>query len=261
MTRAIADRPSDAEVIATACRQADAAVLAIEVSGDPHEAGRGDVPVPVDLVHLFEAQAFLLVPSECAAIAAAAPRPEGIPAMVEITDCAPIDLRERVRALVWLNGTVHAVPREFERDLAAEIAVEHPDGGLLDIGHGRSMMRLQVDNAVVAGSSGASHVSATHLAAAVPDPFWEYEAAWLAHLEADHADIVAQLVRTLPHHLTTGRVRPLGLDRFGIRFRVEAADGDSDVRLSFPHPVTDVGELSRALHSIAGCPLANSRFD
>lgn len=257
MTRAITDRPSDAEVIATACRRADAAMLAVE---DPAHTSSNE-PTPVDLVHLFESQAFLLVPSDCEAIIMAGDAADGVPAMVEITDCAPIDLRERVRSLVWLNGTAHAVPRNLERDLAVEIATEHPNGGLLDIGHGRSMIRLQVDRAVVASSSGAAAVAAGELAVADPDPFWEYEGEWIAHLDADHADVVGQLARKLPRDLRKGRVRPLGLDRFGIRFRVEGADGDADVRLPFPRPVTDVGELSRALRSLAGCPFMNSLPD
>ncbi|MGC4933108.1 DUF2470 domain-containing protein [Gordonia sp. DT30] len=254
MTRAITDRPSDAEAIATACRRASTAILAVEDPGRP----AGSEPAPVDLIHLFESQAFLLVPSDCAVLDLATHTVDGVPAMVEITDCAPIDLRERVRSLIWLSGTAHAVPCELERDLAVEIAAEHPEGSLLDIGHGRSMIRLQVGSAVVAGSSGAAAVSATELAAAVPDPFWSYESEWLVHLDADHADVVGRLARKLPGDLRKGRVRPLGLDRFGIRFRVEGADGDADVRLPFPRPVDDVGELSRALRSLAGCPFLNS---
>ncbi|MEP9417207.1 DUF2470 domain-containing protein [Gordonia sp. VNQ95] len=263
MTRAITDRPSDAEVIATACRRADSAMLAVEVAGrtPASDAAHPGGPTTVGLVHLFESQAFLLVPTDSEVIELASGSPEGVPAMVEITDCAPIDLRERVRSLVWLNGTAHAVPRDLERDLALEIAADHPDGGLLDIGHGRSMIRLQVDNAVVASSSGAACVQASELALADPDPFWEYEGDWIAHLDSDHADVVGQLARKLPRDLRNGRVRPLGLDRFGIRFRVEGSDGDADVRLPFPRPVNDVSELSRALRSLAGCPFMNSLPD
>ncbi|WLP92766.1 DUF2470 domain-containing protein [Gordonia sp. NB41Y] len=258
MTRAITDRPSDAEVIATACRRAGAAMIAVETTG-----GGAPTPAPasVDLVHLFESQAFLLIPTDSDIIPLAGNSPDGVPAMVEITDCAPIELRERVRSLIWLNGTAHPVPRDLERDLALEIATEHPNGGLLDIGHGRSMIRLQVDTAVVASSSGAACVPAAELAVADPDPFWEYEGEWIAHLDADHADMVGQLARRLPRDLRRGRVRPLGLDRFGIRFRIEGIDGDSDVRLPFPRPVADVAELSRALRSLAGCPFMNSLPD
>lgn len=260
MTRAITDRPTDAEVIATACRRASQAIIAVE-STAPAAVRPGVGPTAVDLVHLFESQAFLLVPTDSPIIELAAENVEGVPAMVEITDYAPIDLRERVRSLIWLNGSAHEVPRDLERDLAIEIATEHPSGGLLDIGHGRSMVRLQVDTAVVASSSGAASVRAADLCNADPDPFWEYESEWIAHLDSDHADVVGQLARRLPPELRDGRVRPLGLDRFGIRFRVEGTGGDSDVRIPFPRPVNDVVELSRALRNLAGCPFMNSLPD
>ncbi|MAU80681.1 MAG: DUF2470 domain-containing protein [Gordonia sp.] len=251
MTRALTDRPSDAELIQTACRQVSVATLAVE----------GAEPTPVNVVHLFESQAFVLVPTDGDAVTLAGDCPDGIAAMVEVTDCAPIDLRERVRSLVWLNGTLHAVPTNLERDLAVEIATEHPDDGLLDLGHGSSMLRLQIDSAVIATSAGAASVPSAELAGATPDPFWEYEGDWIAHLDSDHADLVGQLVRRLPRDMRDGRVRPLGLDRFGIRFRIEGRGGDSDVRLPFKRPVSDVHELSQALRTLAGCPFLNSLPD
>ncbi len=251
MTRALTDRPSDAELVATACRRVSNAMLAVA----------GSDPTPVDVVHLFESQAFVLVATGSEPMMLATEAADGLPAMLEITDCAPIDLREPVRSLIWLNGQLHPVPANLERELAIEIATEHPDDGLLDIGHGSSMLRLQVDTAVIATASGAASVSAADLADAAPDPFWEYESDWIAHLDSAHADIVGQLARRLPRHLRRGRVRPLGLDRFGIRFRIEGSDGDADVRLPFPHPVDDVTELSRALRNLAGCPFMNSLPD
>ncbi|MEE4023978.1 DUF2470 domain-containing protein [Gordonia sp. PKS22-38] len=251
MTHAVTDRPSDAELIQTACRQVGGATLAVE----------GAETTTVNVVHLFESQAFLLVPTDGEAMTLAGECSDGLAAMVEVTDCAPIDLRERVRSLVWLNGSLHAVPANLERDLAVEIAAEHPDDGLLDLGHGYSMLRLQIDNAVIATSAGAASVGSVELAGAAPDPFWEFESDWIAHLDADHADLVGQLARRLPRDMRSGRVRPLGLDRFGIRFRVEAPAGDSDVRVPFARPVSDVYELSQALRTLAGCPFMNSLPD
>ena len=106
MTRAVTDRPTDAEVIATACRRAGSAMLAVESPVEPsqsalhsHEADLA-TPTQVDLVHLFDTQAFILVPTGGPAMRAAVESPDGLPAMVEVTDCAPIDLRERVRSLI-----------------------------------------------------------------------------------------------------------------------------------------------------------------
>ena len=61
--------------------------------------------------------------------------------------------------------------------------------------------------------------------------------------------------------LSRRRVRPLGLDRYGVRLRVEGggADGgdDHDVRLPFPEPVHDITGLGRAIRLLMGCPFVN----
>ena len=249
MSKIATARPSDAELIRTACMRVTEAMLAIE----------GSEPSPVTMVHLYDSQAFVLVPSDSAACALAwQAGSAGLPAMVEVTDLAPIELREQVRSLIWLNGALHSVPSDLERDLACEIATDHPSAGLLDIGHGYSLLRLNLTSAVLANSSGAASVSTPDLSAAAPDPFWELEADWVAHLDEDHADLVTALSSRLPAELREGQVRPLGIDRFGVRLRIEGPDSDSDVRLSFPRPVHDVFELSRALRALAGCPYINS---
>lgn len=234
--------PCDAELIQTACRRAHEGTLSVD----------GCTPVAVGMVHLFESEAFMVVPDDAPVHELAERALDGVPAMLELADCAPISLRERVRSLIWLSGTVHSVPAPLERDLAVEIAGDHPDARLLDIGHGYCLLRLHLDNAVIATSQGAGSVNADTLAAASPDPFWEYEGQWISHLEADHQDLVYRLASKFPEHLQRGRVRPLGLDRFGITFRVETPSSDSDVRLPFDRPVSKVTELSAALHELVG---------
>ena len=54
-----------------------------------------------------------------------------------------------------------------------------------------------------------------------------------------------------------GRVRPLGLDRYGVQLRVENDEGDHDVRLAFAKPVDDVTGLSQAIRILMGCPFLN----
>lgn len=232
--------PCDAERIATACRRAHEGTLSVD----------GCAPATVAMVHLFESEAFMVVPDDGPARELAATALGGIPAMLELADCAPISLRERVRSLIWLSGRVHAVPSELERELAVEIAGDHPDARLLDVGHGHCLLRLHVDSAVIATAAGASSVDAGALSIAEPDPFWEYESQWLSHLDADHQDLVYRLASLFPEHLQRGRIRPLGLDRFGITFRVETATSDDDVRLSFGRPCAGVGDLSAALHEL-----------
>jgi hypothetical protein len=57
--------------------------------------------------------------------------------------------------------------------------------------------------------------------------------------------------------LRSGDVRSLGVDRYGMRLRVESADGDSDVRLPFRKPVDDVIGLGQAIRVLMGCPFVN----
>ena len=110
---------------------------------------------------------------------------------------------------------------------------------------------------VVADATGAEPVGVDDLLAARPDPFCEFESAWLCHLDPDHPDVVARLAGQLPAPLRRGQVRPLGLDRYGVRFRVESHDGDHDVRLPFHKPVDDMTGLSQAIRVLMGCPFVN----
>ena len=79
----------------------------------------------------------------------------------------------------------------------------------------------------------------------------------LWHLATAHNDVVARLVSRLPAPLRRGQVRPLGLDRYGVRFRVEDNDGDRDIRLPFHKPVDDMTGLSQAIRVLMGCPFLN----
>lgn len=241
--------PTTAERMRSASARATDAVLAVA----------GTDPVVTSLHHLrTDGTAILVAPSESAATALAWQYgPGGLPAVLELTDYAPLTLREPVRSLVWLRGNLVAVPDDRARRLADDVAAENPHPALLDLGHGAALLTLRLESAVVADSSGAESVTVDALLAATPDPFWDVETAWLQHLEEDHADLVEMLARRLPPTLRAGRVRPLGIDRYGVRLRIEGAAGDHDVRLDFTEPVDDALALSQALRILVGCPFVN----
>ncbi len=90
-----------------------------------------------------------------------------------------------------------------------------------------------------------------------PDPFCEIESTLLWHLTTAHNDVVARLVSRLPAPLRRGQVRPLGLDRYGVRFRIEDGGRDQDIRLPFHKPVDDMTGLSQAIRVLMGCPFSN----
>ncbi len=157
--------------------------------------------------------------------------------MVEVVDVAPVPLRESVRGLLWITGQLTALPLSEARSVALTIAAVRPDPRLLDLGHGATLLRLEPVSMVIADADG------TH-----------EEAGWLRRLELSHTEVVHTLRRHLPEHLRGGHLRPLGLDRYGLRLRVESIDGDHDVRLAFSRPIETLGELSEELRRMVGCP-------
>jgi hypothetical protein len=193
------------------------------------------------------------------AAAWAAPRGE-VSAMVELADTAPVPLREPVRGLLWFTGWIRALSDDEARRAAITVAEERPDPRLLDVGHGATMLQLLPASLVVADAEGTESLTIDEFQAATPDPFCVYEAEWLRHLELAHTDVVSLLGRHLPDELRGGHIRPLGLDRFGLRLRVEASDADHDVRLAFEQPVSTTAELASELRRLVGCPfLAETR--
>lgn len=253
--------PTTAERIRSACARAGGALLAIE------KGGAHDDPVPTPIHHLMDDGSFALaLPAERER------EPErpvaGSQALLELTDYAPLPLREPVRSLVWVRGRLRAVQPAAILSTLDAIAAECPDPALLGVDTPRcapsggteqryTLLRLEIDSVVVTDATGAEPVTVEDLLAARPDPFCALESSLLWHLDTAHSDVVARLVSRLPAPLRRGHVRPLGLDRYGVRFRIEGDDRDHDVRLPFHKPVDDMTGLSQAIRVLMGCPFIN----
>jgi Protein of unknown function (DUF2470) len=252
-----APAPTTAERIRSTCVRACGAMLAIE----------GVEPTASAVHHLLDDGSFAITVPIRGAVAGAVVAAEtaGVQAVLEMTDYAPLPLREPVRSLVWIRGRVRAVPDAEVPELLDLIATEDPNPALLQVntadesdGDTRlTLVRLEVESVVVADSTGAEAVGVGALLQARPDPFCVMESCWLQHLEVAHRDVVDRLADRLPTTLRRGRVRPLGLDRYGVRLRVENEEGDHDVRLAFAKPVDDVTGLSQAIRILMGCPFLN----
>ncbi|MGH4022986.1 MAG: DUF2470 domain-containing protein [Pseudonocardiaceae bacterium] len=199
----------------------------------------------------------VVLPEEHSVIIAAraAPRHE-LPAMVELADNAPVSLRQPVRGLLWITGWLRPLDPDAARAAAVTMAERRPDPRLLDIGHGARVLRLHAASIVLADGEGTESVPPEEFTRAAPDPFCGFERAWLRHLEDGHPDVFSQLLRHIPASLRhpAARVRPLGLDRFGLRLRVEVDSADRDIRLCFSRPVMDTGDLGREIKQLLGCP-------
>lgn len=263
-------RPTTAERIRTVCARAGTGLLAVEPERHPkrHPEQAPERPIATPLHHLMRDGSFVLaVPGERAA-AARYGSGGGSQALLELTDYAPLPLREPVRSLVWIRGRLRQVPWGSVTSVLDEIATENPDPTLLQVHTPRSgsalkqenryaLLRLETESVVVTDPTGAAPVGVAELLAARPDPFCEIESTLLWHLTTAHGDVVARLVSRLPSQLRRGPIRPLGLDRYGVQFRVEGDDGDRDIRLPFHRPVDDMNGLGQAIRVLMGCPFVN----
>jgi Protein of unknown function (DUF2470) len=183
--------------------------------------------------------------------------PGEVAVMLELTDRAPVDLREPVRGLLWITGWLWLPEPRAARRMAVQVADVRPQDRLLDLGHGATLACLDPCSAVLTDGEGCAALRPVDLAAARPDPFCRMEERWLSHLEDAHPEVFPALARHLPPGLARGaRVRPLGVDRAGLRLRVEAPDRDHDVRLSWPDGATTPDELREQLYRLVGCPYA-----
>ncbi|MFT7835408.1 DUF2470 domain-containing protein [Saccharothrix sp. BKS2] len=180
-------------------------------------------------------------------------------AVLEVADHAPVPLREPVRGLLWITGWLRTLDPREAREAGLEVAEDRPDPRLLDVGHGVSVLRLTPASLVVADAESTTSLRLDLFAQAEPDPFATHEDHWLRHLELSHRDVVGLLAQHLPEHLRGGHVRPLGLDRFGLRLRVEMSDEDHDVRIAFSRSVGTSQELAVELRRLMGCPFLAQR--
>jgi hypothetical protein len=228
--------------------------------GEAALVGTGAPGPVVPLVHHVQADgsAILLLPDDSPVLAQIRESERGeLPVMLELTDRAPVELREPVRALLWISGWLR-VPDAGSARRAALLAADataHP--ALLDLGHGATLVKLAPSSAVLADAEGTAALAPVDLAAARPDPFCRMENHWLSHLEDAHPDVFDALARHLPaplRHTLGARVRPLGVDRCGLRLRVETAEGDHDVRLAWQEEATTADALRIQLGLLVGCP-------
>ncbi|QUC58358.1 DUF2470 domain-containing protein [Streptomyces sp. A2-16] len=181
------------------------------------------------------------VPEDSTLVAAAICAPRGEPsAVLEFADVAPVPVRSRIRARLWIAGWF--VP-----------------------GDGR--LEFKATRLVLRRPSGAVVVDLDEFAAAVPDPLATAEARLLTHLADCHPDAVERLTRLVDPDSLHGavRVQPLAVDRHGLTLRIERARTHGDVRLPFHAPADDVARLTERMHvllnqaSAATCPRALQR--
>ncbi|MGY1590984.1 DUF2470 domain-containing protein [Geodermatophilus sp. SYSU D00708] len=162
-----------------------------------------------------------------------------------VSDRSPVPLRDSLRAQLWLSGWLRPVHPVDQRAASLEFADVRPAEHLLDVGREALLLRLDLAEVVVREGERCAEVSPPEYAAARPDPLAGVEAAMLRHLDRDHPEALALLRGCIPAEELGPRdvVRPLGIDRFGYRLRIERPTSSRDLRIPFPRPLTCPGQL------------------
>ncbi|MEU6658962.1 DUF2470 domain-containing protein [Streptomyces sp. NPDC046821] len=182
-----------------------------------------------------EGEIRILPPDDGVLSAAVLCAPHGEPtALVEFADAAPVPVRDRIRARLWISGTLV------------------PDG---------DEFVLRPERAVLWTRTGHTGIPLDELALAAPDPLTAAESRLLTHLADSHPEAVEQLTRLVDADSLQGvvRVQPLAVDRHGLTLRLERVRGQADVRLTFHTPADDLTQLNERMHALLSSAHAISR--
>ncbi|MGP2437800.1 DUF2470 domain-containing protein [Streptomyces sp. JW3] len=188
-----------------------------------------------------DGRVLLQVPEDSALLGAAICAPRGEPsAVLEFADVAPVPVRGRIRARLWMAGWM---------------AVEE------------GQLAFHPTRVVLREPAGSAVVDRDEFTTAKPDPLATAEARLLTHLADCHGDAVERLTRLVDPDSLHGvvRVRPLAVDRHGLTLRIERAGAHGDVRLPFHAPADDVSQLTERMHALltqasaTACPRALQR--
>jgi hypothetical protein len=143
------------------------------------------------------------------------------------------------------------VPAEHQHEAVLAFADVAPCDVLLDVGLTATLLRLDVADVVVEGCGRRIELSPEEYAAARPDPVAVAEADVLA---ATGASMAALLRRVRLWAGTDDCVHVLGVDRYGVTFRVLSAGEFYDLRVPFGAEVATPDDVPEAVRQLTQCP-------
>ncbi|MGY1795840.1 DUF2470 domain-containing protein [Geodermatophilus sp. SYSU D00525] len=234
-------RPSPAERARTVAARASAAL---------HAVGVGAVEVTVSGT-TAAGQVLVVVPADGRLATALRTSPLGdLPARLTVTDRTPFPVQHPVRGQVELSGWLTPVHPAGVQAALLDLAEVRPTDALLDVGLGAALLRLDLAEVLLTDAGTTCEVEPEDFADARPDPVCADESG----LAAAHAGALGSLLgRVQAWAGPRDDVRLLGLDRHGVRFRVEARRSCYDLRVPFRVPLSAGEGLAAALDTLLAC--------
>jgi len=193
----------------------------------------------------------LVVPTEGAVTAALRESPLGdVPARLTVTDRTPVPLPHPVRGLVELSGWIQTVAEYDVTRLVLEFADAHPCDSLFDVGLSATLLRLDLAEVHLEEAGGTTEVEREDFLAARPDPVSRAE----NDLMVDQCEALTRLAGRVQRRVGLhDHVRLLGLDRFGVRYRVQGRSGCYDLRVPFDRPLDGPAGFADAVAGLLTC--------
>jgi putative heme iron utilization protein len=103
----------------------------------------------------------------------------------------------------------------------------------------------------VGGYGRMDSASGADYAAAEPDPITPLAAGAIAHLNADHAEALVAMARTLGGYPDASAATCTGVDRYGLNLRIVTDRGVAHPRIGYAAPIASIDELRSATVELA----------
>jgi hypothetical protein len=193
----------------------------------------------------------LVVPTSGEVTAALEHSPVGdVPARLTVTDRAPFPLRHPVRGLVQLSGWVTPVREDDVARLVLDFADTYPCDSLFDVGLSATLVRLDLAEVLLEEAGMSSDVEPEDFLGARPDGV---SAAEIELMAAERGPLDRLTRRVQQWAGRTDDVHLLGLDRYGVRFRVQSKRGYYDLRVPFAAPLSAPADFGAAVGHLLTC--------
>jgi hypothetical protein len=193
----------------------------------------------------------LVVPTSGEVTAALADSPVGdVPARLTVTDRAPFPLRHPVRGLVQLSGWVTPVPEDDVARLVLYFADTCPCDSLFDVGLSATLVRLDLAEVLLEEAGISTDVEPDEFLGARPDGISAAETELIAAGRGPLDRLTRRVQQWAGRH---HEVHLLGLDRFGLRYRVEGRSGCYDLRVPFASPLPGPAAFAGAVGHLLAC--------